>query len=54
MAAGDLGFVGIVGEGVGVIAERGNLDFVFLAECANVVGLSLGEVFDIDVAGTPP
>ncbi len=50
MGPGDLGFVRIVRQCVGVVAESGYLDAVLLAECADIVGLRLREPVDVDVA----
>ena len=41
VTAGNLGLVGIVREGVGVVAKRGDLDAMLFAQAANVVGLRL-------------
>ena len=46
----DFRFVRIVRERVGVIAQRRNVHAVLFAQPANVVGLGLREIGDIDVA----
>ena len=40
VTAGNLGFVRIIRQRVGVVAERGNLDAVLLAQAADIVGLA--------------
>ena len=50
MIAGDVGLIRIIGKRVGVVAKCRDLHLVLFAQRANIVGLRLREVLDIDMA----
>jgi hypothetical protein len=50
MRAGDFGLASVVGKRVGIVAERRDLDVMFRAKRADVVGLAFRKTGHIDVA----